>query len=204
MLIIGLTGGIGSGKSTVAELFAEKGIPILDADLIARELTRPGQAALQAIKNHFGADAFYKDGTLNRSALRTIVFNQPSERQWLEQLLHPLIRERITDEAAHLARSPFPPPYCIVVIPLLLETQSYPFINRILVVDAPEHLQLERIMSRDQASVEDAKAIIATQLEREKRLAHANDIILNEGGLTDLIPQVDKLHTQYGKFSKNS
>lgn len=199
MLIIGLTGGIGSGKTSVAKLFADKGIPIIDADLIARNITQPGEPALIAIAEHFGMQVIMKDGSLDRARLRTIVFQHPAERQWLEQLLHPLIREKITQQLAVLSATNHPAPYCIIVIPLLLETESYPFIDRILVVDAPEHLQIARVSTRDQTLAASAKAIINTQIAREERLKHADDVIVNQGSLADLVPQIDKLHMQYAK-----
>lgn len=201
MLIIGLTGGIGSGKSTVARLFADKGIPVIDADVIARHLTMPNEPALHAIVDHFGIPILQKDGSLNRTALRDIVFNNPAERQWLEQLLHPLIREKISQELASISASGLCPPYCLVVIPLLLETGAYPFLDRILVVDAPESLQIERIIARDNTPSDNARAIITAQTTREERLKHANDVIINEGSLADLLPQIDKLHGQYANKS---
>lgn len=199
MLIIGLTGGIGSGKSTVARLFADKGIPVLDADVIARNLTEAGQPALTAIAEHFGMQVITKDGALDRAKLRAIIFEQANERQWLERLLHPLIREKITQQLALLSASDNKAPYCIVVIPLLLETEAYPFIDRILVVDAPEHLQISRVSTRDNTLAANAKNIVSTQINREERLKKADDIIINDGSLADLTPQVDNLHKQYAK-----
>lgn len=199
MLIIGLTGGIGSGKSTVARLFADKGIPVIDADIIARNVTEAGEPALTAIAEHFGVNVIMKDGNLDRPKLRTIIFQDPNERQWLEQLLHPLIRDKITQQLATLSAANNKAPYCIIVIPLLLETASYSFIDRILVVDTPEHIQIVRVSTRDQALAATAKAIIDTQLAREERLKQADDVIVNDGTHADLTPQVDKLHDQYSK-----
>lgn len=199
MLIIGLTGGIGSGKSTVARLFADKGIPVIDADIIARSMTEAGEPALIAIAEHFGTQVILKDGSLDRPKLRAIIFQNPAERQWLEQLLHPLIREKISQQLATLSASNSKAPYCIIVIPLLLETGAYPFIDRILVVDAPEHLQLTRVSTRDSTLVAGAQSIVDSQIARDERLKQADDVIVNDGTLADLVPQVDKLHNQYAK-----
>jgi dephospho-CoA kinase len=192
MLVVGLTGGIGSGKSTVARLFAEKNIKIIDTDQLARDLTQPENPALQHIVKLFGQDILLANGTLDRSKLRKMIFDDEEKRLQLEQLLHPLIRS----EAKHqieLAQSP----YCIVVIPLLFETAPNPLIQRILVIDATEALQLLRTASRDNISPDDVATILKTQVSREKRLSLADDIIYNDGKIEDLIPQVDKLHELY-------
>jgi len=199
MLIIGLTGGVGSGKSTVAKLFADKGIPVIDADLIARQTTQAGEPSLIAIVEHFGIHILLKDGNLDRAKLRSIIFQNPAERLWLEQLLHPLIREKITAQLALISANNHPAPYCLIVIPLLLETDSYPFIDRILVVDVPEHLQVARVSMRDQTVASGAKAIVDAQIGREERLKKADDVIVNAGTVADLVPQIDKLHHQYSK-----
>lgn len=192
MLVIGLTGGIGSGKSTVAKLFAERGVTIIDTDHLAREVTQKDQPALKHISAKFGHDILLPDGALNRSALRKIIFNNENYRIWLEQLLHPLIRAQM-QQTITTAK----PPYCIVVIPLLLETQPNPLINRILVVDATEDHQIKRTQTRDSSTPADVKAILKTQVSRDQRLTAADDIIENNGTLTDLIPQVEKLHLFY-------
>lgn len=197
MLIVGLTGGIGSGKSTVADLFAERGVPIIDADVIAREITQTGEPAYQKIIDHFGKNALSTDGTLNRSNLRKIIFEQADERLWLENLLHPIIRATIEQRLRVIAA-----PYCITVIPLLLEVEPYPFINRILVVDAPEQMQIERVAMRDKSDPSQIKAMLQTQATRSLRLASANDVIINDGVLADLTPQIDKLHQIYLKLSQ--
>src|SRR3990167_9153681 len=146
--VIALTGGIGSGKSTVAELFAKLGTPIIDADLIARELTHIDQSAYKDIVNHFNEKQILKaDQTLNRNKLREIIFEDQKERQWLENLLHPLIQEKIADEIKKVSA-----PYCIVVIPLLFEVTPYNFIDRILVVDSPEEQQIARVIARDKTN----------------------------------------------------
>jgi dephospho-CoA kinase len=192
MLVIGLTGGMGSGKSTVAHLFEKKGIKIIDADQLARSLTQPGCEAFNKITAHFDNTILLPDGTLNRKRLRTIIFKDTSQRVWLEQLLHPLIRIEMQREVES-AQSP----YCIIVIPLLFETKPNPIINRILVVDATEEQQLKRIQQRDQSTLEEAKAILQSQVSREYRLANAIDIIHNNGSIDDLHQAVDTLHNRY-------
>jgi len=197
MLVIGLTGGIGSGKSTVAKLFADLGVPIIDADVISRELTQPDQQAFTSIVKHFGNEIVLTDGTLDRAKLRTIIFDHSKERQWLENLLHPLIRNEMADQIKKQTK-----PYCIAVIPLLLEVEFYAFINRILVIDAPEHIQIERVMSRDNAAKEHVEAILKSQATRHDRIVRAHDIILNDGVMTDLAAQVEKLHEKYLQMSQ--
>jgi len=192
MLVIGLTGGIGSGKSTVADLFAALGAPVIDADVIARDITLPNGPAFAPIIAHFGTDILQQNGTLNRAALRDLIFTHPQERQWLEALLHPLIRDSIKRQLDNINAA-----YCLLVIPLLVETGAYPFINRILVVDAPEALQTERVMTRDQASEAQIKSIIQTQVSREARLSKANDVITNNSTLENLTEQVAALHKKY-------
>ena len=179
-LTIGLTGGIGSGKSTVAKLFHKRGIAIIDADVIARQVVKKGSLALDAIKAHFG-DAFLYDGKLNRQRLREHIFNHPQDKEWLERLLHPLIRQAMLKEINNSNS-----PYCLLVIPLLIENLPNPLVKRILLVDAPEALQLARATERDKAHEDEIKKIIAAQIARDKRLMQADDVILNEGHLEDL------------------
>lgn len=192
MLIVGLTGGIGSGKSTVANIFAKHGVPIIDADIIAREVTEPNEPALKQIISHFGEHILSKDGALNRTALRNIIFEHAHERAWLENLLHPIIRQRIEQHINLISA-----PYCIICIPLLFETESYPFIDRILVIDSSEQSQIERVANRDQLDKTRIASILQTQATREQRLKGADDVILNDGPLSDLDAQVEKLHTFY-------
>lgn len=192
MLVIGLTGGIGSGKSVVAQLFADLSVPIIDTDLIAREITQVKQAAFNKIVEHFGHDILLANGTINRAALRKIVFANAKERHWLENLLHPLIQEQVSIQIEKSTA-----PYCIVVIPLLLEVEFYTSINRVLVVDAPTDIQIKRVMARDHISQSEVEAILKTQASREARSARAQDIINNEGDLSELLPQVEKLHEKY-------
>lgn len=199
MLVIGLTGGIGSGKSTVSNYFNQHGIPIIDADIIARELTATQKPAWEKISAHFGPGILRTDQSLDREKLRELVFNHSEARTWLENLLHPLITQEIQRQLNNLDS-----PYCIVVIPLLVETGPYSFLDRILVVDTPEKIQLERLQNRDQASIEALKKIIAIQSEREARLSQAHDLIQNQGSQAELSAQVDKLHALYLSLAHGS
>jgi len=197
MYVVGLTGGIGSGKSTVAKLFAQKGIAIIDADQITRELTSPDQPALEAIVKHFSRDILDNAGLLDRKKLGKIIFDLPHEKYWLEALLHPLVRTTMKQQVLKATS-----PYCITMIPLLLETSNNPLINRILVVDASEKIQLQRTQARDQSPIDQIQAILETQVTRAKRLSSADDIIDNNGELKDLIPQVEKYHQLYSTLAK--
>jgi dephospho-CoA kinase len=192
MLVIGLTGGIGSGKSTVAQLFAKHGAAIIDADAIARDLTQPHCPAYAAIVAHFGKNIAAEDGTLDRKKLRNTIFQNPSQRDWLEKLLHPLILQTIEQKITTLTT-----PYCICIVPLLFETGPFPFIQRTLVIDAPEVSQIDRVMARDHLTRAEVAAIIQTQITREVRLAKADDVISNEGNENALASQVEKLHQLY-------
>lgn len=192
MFVVGLTGGIGSGKSEVSRRFEALGIHVVDADIVAREVVEPNQPALQQIKNHFGESIFNEDGTLNRSQLRSIIFAQPKQKRWLEDLLHPIIRG-LTIQQLQEAKSP----YTILSSPLLLETSQHQLTNRILVIDTSEELQLARASARDNNNAEQIKAIMASQMPRAERCAKADDIILNNGNLEDLDQQVNQLHTTY-------
>lgn len=198
MLVVGLTGGIGSGKSTVANLFAKLGVPIIDADIVARDVTTPDKPAFNSIVKHFGPEMVLENGTLDRAKLRQLIFNQPKQRLWLEKCLHPLIKDEMARQISQLTS-----PYCIAVIPLLLEVEFYSFINRILVVDASEAEQLKRTLSRDNISKADVEAILHSQASRADRRAKAHDVIMNDGMPEDLIPQVDKLHEKYLKLGVN-
>lgn len=191
-LVIGLTGGIGSGKSTVAALFAERGIDIIDTDIIAREITEIDTDAYQKIIAKFGPSVITENKKLDRRALRKFIFDNAEHRLWLEKLLHPKIREEMQRQIK-LAVSP----YIIAVIPLLLESKPNPLISRILVVDAPEALQIERTQSRDKHTATEVKSIMKAQILRCNRLAQADDVIINDGKLVDLEPQIEKLHKFY-------
>lgn len=193
MLIIGLTGGIGSGKSTAAELFAQRGVPVLDADVMAREVVEPGMPALEEIADRFGADMLTASGQLNRRRMRELVFADPEKRRALEAILHPRIRHLMSERIAALhARY-----YCIVVIPLLVETGQLELCDRILVVDVPEPLQYERVQRRDGLSPEEIRAVLDAQAARNERLAAADDVIVNDRDRSHLERQVQALHEKY-------
>lgn len=190
--IVGLTGGIGSGKSAAADRFRSLGITVVDADVCARVVVEPHKPALTAIAEHFGQDIIQTDGTLDRAALRQKIFANETERKWLEALLHPLIFEEIWAQLQS-AQSP----YAILESPLLVEAGQQVICQRTLVIDAPEAVQLARATARDGNSTEQIKAIMAAQASREQRLTKANDIITNDGDLAHLHAQVDALHQQY-------
>lgn len=189
---VALTGGIGSGKSTIANGFAALGVTIIDADVIAREVVEPGSPALQAIVERHGKSLLTEQGTLFRARLREIIFQSPEEKHWLNSLLHPLINAR-TQQLKAQARSP----YVLWVVPLLVENQLQHQANRILVVDVDEATQLQRTQLRDNISLEQAKNILAAQATRQQRLACADDIIDNSGAPEDALPQVAELHRRY-------
>ncbi|MBU2885414.1 dephospho-CoA kinase [Gilvimarinus agarilyticus] len=189
---VGLTGGIGSGKSAAAAFFAEQGIAIVDADIVAREVVMPGEPALKAIIDHFGEAILTAEQTLNRRKLREIIFQDSTQKAWLEALLHPAIRQRIIEQlaCAHSA-------YSLLVSPLLLETNQHTLTDRVIVIDCPEALQVERAQARDNASATQVKTIMASQMSRPERLKQADDILHNHGDLADLHTQVLRLHNQY-------
>lgn len=191
-LVIGLTGGIGSGKSEVSRRFQELGIDVVDADEAARVVVEPGQPALVEIAKRFGADILVEDGRLNRPRLRSIIFSTPEEKRWLEALLHPLINQEIRRQLT-LTTSP----YAILVSPLLLETRQHELVDRILVIDASEALQIARASSRDGNTREQIEAIMATQISRGERISRADDIIHNHGDLAELEQQVTEAHSRY-------
>ena len=197
MLVIGLTGGIGSGKSAVSNLFEQKGITIVDADIVAREVVEPGTQALKKISEHFGSDILTTRGTLNRPTLREIIFNDPTEKAWLEALLHPLIGESIFTQL-HESTSP----YTLFVSPLLLESKQKDLCQRILVIDAPESLQIARTTKRDNNDESLVQSSIDSQMPRQKRIKDADDIIINDQDFTHLENEVDKLHACYLKLAE--
>lgn len=193
-MIIGLTGGIGSGKSTVARAFGSLGIGWVDADDIAREVVAPGEPALSAIADRYGAKVLNTNGTLNRSALRTIVFEDPTERQWLESVTHPNVRERLL---ARLEELKAHSPYVLLVSPLLFESGQNKLVNRTLVIDVPVDIQLQRTLQRDGVSETQVRAILAAQLPCEDRLAKGDDVIDNSGDHAYMMQQVIKLDQRY-------
>ncbi|KXF80085.1 dephospho-CoA kinase [Enterovibrio coralii] len=190
--VIGVTGGIGSGKTTVADLFAEKGIDVIDADVIARQVVEPGTDGLNAIAEKFGAEMLTPEGTLNRAALREHVFSHPEDKVWLNALLHPKIRETMISQTQQSQT-----PYCLLVVPLLVENSLQLLCQRVLVVDVSEQTQIARTGKRDGVSTEQVKNILNAQASRIQRLAIADDIVNNDGGNKELIPQIDALHAQY-------
>ena len=200
MFVVGMTGGIGSGKSTVADAFAALGVPVIDTDVIARELTAPGGAALQAIRAAFGETLVQADGTLDRVALRRRVFADAAARHQLEAILHPAIRQRVEQTLAHLTAR-----YALLVIPLLVETGTYrEVLKRILVVDCPEEIQIARVMSRSGLARDEVMAILAAQAMRAERLAVADDVILNTASIEDLRAEVANLHQCYLELAAES
>lgn len=193
-VVIGLTGGIGSGKSTVARQFGSFGVHWVDADDVAREVVEPGTPALAAIAKHFGKDILTDGGALDRASLRQIVFEQPEQRAWLESLLHPIIREELTRQLHPLD---YALPYVLLVSPLLLETDQHQLVERVLVVDVPVDVQIERTMARDTNSREQIERIIAAQMPRDQRLAQADAIIDNSQPSDRVLAEVCALHEAF-------
>lgn len=192
MLRIGLTGGIGSGKSTVAALFAAKGVPVIDTDEVAREVARVGTPVYAAIVNAFGRDIVDATGAIDRARLRDRVFADPGARRRLEAILHPAIRAEAERRLVQLNTA-----YCVLVVPLLIETDFSELVDRILVVDTDEALQIERTMARSGLSRAAVEAILGAQTDRATRRARADDVITNDGDLAALAPQVDASHKRY-------
>jgi len=191
--VIGLTGGIGSGKSAAAGMFAELGAAVVDTDAIAHELTRAGGPAIDAVRDAFGAGFVLSDGSLDRDSMRRLVFRDPAARATLEAILHPRIREQSRSRIAAA-----PQPYVVLVVPLLIETGACrDLVRRVLVVDCNEKRQLERAMQRSRLSQAEARAIMAAQLPREERIRHADDVLDNDGDMESLRRQVALLHAKY-------
>jgi dephospho-CoA kinase len=191
-LRIGLTGGMGSGKSTVSRMFEDLGVPVIDADRLAREVVEPGEPALAEVIAAFGPGVAAADGRLDRAALRAIVFSDDGARARLESLLHPRIRERMESAARAVTA-----PYCILAIPLLVETRQRDLVDRVLVVDCPERLQVARVCAREQVDPATARAFLRAQATREARLAAADDVVPNDSTLETLRRRVDELHARY-------
>jgi dephospho-CoA kinase len=195
VLKIGLTGGIGSGKSTACEIFSELGIPVIDADIIAHDLVRPGKPAFEEITKIFGKEIISNDGTLDRKKIRDQIFANETERKKLEDILHPAIYREITHQTENLNSG-----YCIISIPLLLETGASGIVDRVLIIDVSREFQLSRASVRDSSSKSDIEAIIDSQISREDRLAAAADIIDNEGDIDRLRKKITELHEFYSSI----
>lgn len=197
-LVVGLTGGIASGKTTVANLFQQHfAIDIIDADIIARHVVEPGTPGLAAIIEHFGSGMLDDTGQLNRSALRERVFSTPSDKEWLNHTLHPLINDRMLAQIQQISS-----PYGLLVVPLLVENQLQSMVDRVLVVDVDEESQLMRTMARDQVTQQQAQAILAAQATRAQRLAIADDVINNDKDNRQLLSLITKLHQKYLAISR--
>ncbi|MCX8650091.1 dephospho-CoA kinase [Gilliamella sp. B2776] len=192
--IVALSGGIASGKSTIANLFAQLGVPIIDADVIAKQVVQIGTDAYKQIVKHFSQEILLPNNELDRSQLREIIFNNDHERLWLNNLLHPIIQEQTQIQIAQQTTA-----YVIWVVPLLVENNLHHYADKVLMVDTPEQLQLERLIQRDNIDKLLAQKMISSQISSQKRLTYADDIIVNNGDLTLLTAQVNKLHQQYLK-----
>lgn len=190
--VLGLTGGIGSGKSAAAARFAELGMHTVDADQAARWVVEPGRPALAEIVERYGPSILQADGSLDRAALRKVIFADPQQRQWVEALLHPLIAREIADSLASATS-----PYAVFVSPLMVESGQYRLAQRLLVIDVPEALQIERTLARDGTSLAQVQAILKAQATREKRLSLADDVLLNDRDLAWLRSEIDRLHHFY-------
>jgi len=198
MLVVALTGGIGSGKTTACRLFETLGTPIIDADLIARSLVEPGKPALDEITQQFGSSVLTTKGTLDRKRVRQLIFSDREKRHLLESILHPRIRREMVRRIAELTT-----PYCIVAIPLLVESGQMEIADRVLVIDTTESEQLQRVIERDEQAKEAVAAIISSQASRAARLALADDIIDNSGDIGHLQAQVESYHQKYLSIAKN-
>ena len=197
MYVVAITGGIGSGKTTVANQFSALGIEVVDADLIAREVVGPGTPALTAIASHFGPGILDEQGRLDRRALRERIFSDPAAKSWLNALLHPIIRSEMLRQCA-AANSP----YCLLVVPLLVENRLTELADRVLVIDVDEATQIERTCRRDGVNREQAQAILASQASRSERLAMADDVLDNQSGTTETIrARILALHETYLAFA---
>ena len=192
MLIIGLTGGIGSGKSVASDKFASLGVTVVDADVASRTVVEPGMPALKEIESHFGSEIIGGDGLLDRTKLREIIASDAEERKWLESVLHPRIGEQITKEISESTS-----PYTLLVAPLLLETNSQEMCSRVVVVDVPKEVQITRTAERDNVPLNQVEQLISAQMTREKRLEKADDVLLNKGTIENLEKQVEELHKKY-------
>lgn len=196
MLVIGLTGGIGSGKTSVSDRFAALGAPVIDTDLIAREIVAPGLPAYREIRRSFGESVLREDGALDREALRTMVFADRERREELERILHPAIRREVSRRLRELEA-----PYCIVVVPLLVESGFTDLVDRVLVIDAPEETRLRRVCLRSGLSEAEVRRVFAVQATSLQRRLHADDVLHNDGELAELDDKVAALHRRYLQLS---
>ena len=195
-LVVAVTGGIGSGKSTVCEAFARFGVGSIDTDQIAREVVVPGEPGFEAVVRAFGTSVLDAEGALDRRRVKSMVFADPTLREQLEAILHPLIRARV-EQLVHEVEAP----YCLVCIPLLTEGTENALVDRVLVVDCPEELQIERVVSRDDLTEREVLAIMHTQASREERLKIADDVIYNDGNREELTGPVSTLHETYSQLA---
>lgn len=198
MFSVGLTGGIASGKTTISDLFAKLQVPVVDTDVISRKLLEPGELAYDQVRGHFGASILNAEDKIDRARLREIVFDNHSEKSWLETMLHPLIFQRSHDAIVANADAD----YVLVVIPLLFETNFQALVDRILVVDCPAALQIERLVRRDRINKALAQKMLSQQLQNSERIARAHDIIDNRTADADLATQVKSLHNRYLELSR--
>ncbi len=199
--LIGLTGGIGSGKTTVSDLLAKLGAGIVDTDLIAHQITAPNGVAISLIEKQFGSEFIATDGALNRERMRALIFNNPEARKSLETITHPLIRQETARQALQLNKDGAP--YLVFVVPLLIESGSWKdLIDRLVVVDCPKETQIKRVMQRSNLTQEEVERILAAQASREERLKHADAVIENQGSLKELEVQVENLHQKILQIQK--
>lgn len=192
MFVVGLTGGIGSGKTVASDRFEELGVKVVDADIASRVVVEIGKPALSSIEDEFGSDVISDDGSLNRAKLREIIFKDDEAKSWLESLLHPLIGQHILDEIASATSR-----YVILVSPLLFETTQFQMCNRTLLIDVPKDIQILRTAKRDKVPESQVEKIIASQMDRDQKIGKADDVIVNDGEIGDLISKIDKIHQRY-------
>jgi len=192
MFVVGLTGGIGSGKTVASDRFEELGVKVVDADIASRVVVEIGKPALSSIEGEFGSDVISDDGSLNRAKLREIIFKDDEAKSWLESLLHPLIGQHILDEIASATSR-----YVILVSPLLFETAQFQMCNRTLLIDVPKDIQILRTAKRDKVPESQVEKIIASQMDRDQKIGKADDVIVNDGEIGDLISKIDKIHQRY-------
>jgi len=197
MFAVGLTGGIASGKTTVSDLFAARGVAVIDTDVISRQLLEPGELAFGQVRDHFGEGILQSDGSIDRKRLRKIVFNERDARTWLETMLHPLIFQRSLEAIQDSAGGA----YVLVVVPLLFETNFQSLVDRVLAVDCPAERQIERLVKRDNIDAGLAQKMLDQQLANDERLARAHDVIDNREDGSDLDGQVERLHRRYLQFA---